>query len=220
MLCGAFDCASTVNDAYARLINHAAANLVMVELGAQPLREFIFANFGADCQLHVMAAFNNCSSVMIFNSLQAFLDGSFSAAATKARSSSGTHTIAKKGSAYGFGESLFDESAFINVVSYRYVVKSPSLYDVNLACNSDGVERGHDAHIKECKATLSLRELNNVCVGGLQPLLEYIESQKSDYSHASTSCDRRVYDNFCWLLLILLLCVCWREDSKANERSH
>ena len=114
-----------------------------------------------------MAVLDNCSSVMIFNNLQIFLNGNFSAAATKIRNSSGAHTITKKGNTYGFGESLFDGSVFINIICYYYVVKNPSLYDVNQAHNSDGVECGYDVHIKECDVMLSLRELNNVCIGSL-----------------------------------------------------
>ena len=68
----------------------------MVELGVQPLREFILATFGADCQLHMMAVFDNCSSVMIFNNIQIFMDKIFSAAAAKIRNSSGAHAIKKK----------------------------------------------------------------------------------------------------------------------------
>ena len=168
----------------------------MVELGVQPLREFILATFGADCQLHMMAVFDNCSSVMIFNNIQIFMDKIFSAAAAKIRNSSGTHTITKKGNAYGFGESLFDESVFINIISYYYVVKNPNLYIVTVVYNAEGIECGYDLYIKGCNVMLSFREFNNVCIGSLKPLLEYVELKKNDYSYVSTSSDGQIYDNF------------------------
>ena len=43
---------------------------------------------------------------------------------------------------------------------------------------------------------LSFREFNNVCIGSLQPLLEYIDGKKNGYSLVSTSHDDNVYDEF------------------------
>ena len=143
-----------------------------------------------------MAVFDNCSSVMIFNNLEIFLDDNFSAAATKIRNSSGVHTISKKGVAHGFGDSLFDASAFINVICYYYVIKNPTLFDVNRVYSGNGVECGCDVCIKECNVMSSFRELNNACVGSLQPLVECVHCKKNDYSFTTTSHDGKVCDEF------------------------
>ena len=154
-----------------------------------------------------MAVFDDCSSVNIFNNEDFFKDANFSPAAAKIRGSSEVHTITKKGQSYGFGEALFDKTVFINIVCYYNVVKHPTLYTVNKVYNAEGIEIGYDVYLKAEKVMLSLRELRDVCIGGLKPLLEYIEAKKNNVSLVTTSYNDEVYEglngcfsSFCYAL--------------------
>ena len=143
-----------------------------------------------------MGALDDCSSAATLNRKDFFMDDDFSAAAAKTRDSSGARAVRQKGGGYGFGASLLDESAFINVARRRYVVKRPELREVSRLCGCDGVEAGHDAYVREYNALVSFRELNNACVGSSQPLLERFAGDKDGYSLASTSYDDDAYDEF------------------------
>ena len=154
---------------------------------------YVFTNLDANVSKIFLTILDNGSSINIFNDKN-FFEKVGNSDAIRVNNSTGAYVLNTGGNVCGIGHSYFDPTIFVNIISYYFIVKRPHLFELVTVYDENDIECGYDVTIKSIRVTLSFREVNNVAIGSLLPLIQYIENMDNGAILVNVSESNDTYD--------------------------